>query len=325
MTSKELAKQDLTYIVDSARSAFEKLHGSTILLTGASGFFGTWVLESLVFANQELKLDLKLLLLLRTPAKFPKRNLECVELIEGDVTTFSLTGRKVDHIIHLASPEQSAIALAMKNILELARTQSACSVLFSSSGAVYGTQHSDLLHEEDYPLVLDAERHKAYAEGKRAAEELAIKYFNDFGVETKIARCFCFSGPLLPQDSSYAFGNFIRDGLSKKTICVQGDGSALRSYMDAADLVVWLMQIMVFGKPARPYNVGSEEVISIAELAEKVADACNVKVEIQSPKTGAKPARYVPSTKRAREELGLTNPISLDESIRKTLEWYSHD
>lgn len=328
---KELRHEDLIYIAENARPAFEKLRGKTILLTGTTGFFGTWVLESLCFANKTFELNVKLVALARDAKKWTEKFSHLlktteVKVISGDVTDFTLPEMELDHIIHLASPDQNAIAPAMKQVLETARAMPQCSVLFSSSGAVYGVQNSTHVREQEYPLVLDTDRHHAYAKGKREAEELAQAYFERYGVETKIARCFCFSGPLLPQDSSYAFGNFIRDGLKQKTIQIAGDGSPLRSYMDAADLVVWLLQILVFGKALRPYNVGSEEEISIAELANKIGTACGVSVEIKTPrKEGAIPARYVPSTRRAREELGLKIGVSLEDSIKKTLLWHTHD
>ena len=137
-------------------------------------------------------------------------------------------------------------------------------------------------------------------------------------------------------DTHFAIGNFINDRLSsdrpnnarppRGTICVQGDGSAVRSYLYASDLMVWLWTILFKGESRRAYNVGSEDAVNIAALAHEVAVSLQPagKVEIASTPTPGAPAhRYVPSTTRAREELGLSAQVTLREGIRRTYQWFS--
>ena len=144
-------------------------------------------------------------------------------------------------------------------------------------------------------------------------------------LETKIARCFAFVGPHLPIDAHFAIGNFIRDGMRGGPLQVRGDGTPYRSYLYAADLVVWLWTILLRGKSCHPYNVGSEEALSIGQLAATVAEAFqparNVAIE-KKPAPGAAALRYIPGTKRAREELGLHVKVDLREAIRRTLLWH---
>ena len=111
----------------------------------------------------------------------------------------------------------------------------------------------------------------AYGEGKRAAEMLCTIAARQHGLDIVTARIFALLGPLLSLDIHFAAGNFIRDAMAGKTIVVEGAGRAVRSYLYAADLTVWLWAMLLRAPAGAIYNVGSEEWVSIAELAERVA------------------------------------------------------
>ena len=201
--------------------------------------------------------------------------------------------------------------------------------LLTSSGAVYGRQPSTLTHVAESftggPDPLDPLQ--AYAEGKRAAELIGAVYARDRGLEVVTARAFAFVGPYLPLDAHFAVGNFMRDALAGDTIRVGGDGTPYRSYLHAADLAVWLWTLLARGESGRAYNVGSEEAVTIRELADAVAQAARsvgrspIVSIAREADPSATPARYVPSTRRAREELGLRAHITLDDALTRTLGW----
>jgi dTDP-glucose 4,6-dehydratase len=152
-------------------------------------------------------------------------------------------------------------------------------------------------------------------------------YAKQYGFEATIARLFAFVGPRLPMNAGYAVGNFIRDIMAGDSIQILGDGTPYRSYLYAADLAVWLWTILMRGESGRPYNVGSDEAISIADLARVVVEATgsNSKIEIaRTPVPGAAAARYVPCVERARTELGLRPIVSLTEGIRRSQEWVAN-
>ncbi len=129
---------------------------------------------------------------------------------------------------------------------------------------------------------------------------MAAVYHRQYGLPVKVARGFAFIGPYLPLDAHFAAGNFLRDGLRGGPIRVGGDGTPYRSYLYAADLAVWLWTLLFRGAPCRPYNVGGEEAVSIAELACCVAVHFGVGVQIARAATPGRPAeRYVPATRRA--------------------------
>jgi nucleoside-diphosphate-sugar epimerase len=132
-------------------------------------------------------------------------------------------------------------------------------------------------------------------------------------------------GPHLSLDAHFAIGNFIGDCLEGRPIEIRGDGTACRSYLYTADLAIWLWTLLVRGESCRAYNVGSECGLSIAELAGAVAaelaPGAGIRV-LGVPRPGVPPDRYVPSTARARAELGLEERIPLEEAIRRTAAWH---
>jgi UDP-glucuronate decarboxylase len=163
-----------------------------------------------------------------------------------------------------------------------------------------------------------------YSESKRMAELLCAIFARQFGLEIPVARVFALVGPRLPLDAHFAAGNFIRDGLAGGPIRVAGDGVAVRSYLYAADLIVWLLAIVARGQSSRAYNVGSDDGVSIKVLAETVASVFPQRpaVEIGGRADASNPVNYyVPDVARARAELGLDVVTPLAESIGRTVSW----
>ena len=118
----------------------------------------------------------------------------------------------------------------------------------------------------------------------------------------------------------FAIGNFIRDALTADAITVSGDGTPLRTYLHQSDLAHWLFTLLEHGQPGQAYNVGSDEVISIAALAHLVRDilAPNKPVHILGKADSAAARnRYVPDIRKAQQDLGLNVTIPLAEAIRQ--------
>ena len=335
---------DLDHILAHTDALWEELRGKRVFITGGTGFFGCWLLESFLRANDELGLGAKALVLTRNPDAFREKvghiaSHPAVGVHVGDVRSFEFPGGEFSHVIHAAT-ESSArlneedpllmfdtIVEGTRRTLDFAGQCGAAKFLLTSSGAVYGRQPSDLTHiPEDYAGAPDtASSRSAYGEGKRAAELLCAVCSEKGGMETKVARCFAFVGPYLPLDIHFAIGNFIRDGLSGGPIRVNGDGTPYRSYLYAADLAIWLWTILIRGESCRPYNVGSEHALTIAEVASTVAGAFQPSPEVCIAKEAApgKPAeRYIPFAERARIELGLKEHIGLQEAVERTVRWH---
>jgi dTDP-glucose 4,6-dehydratase len=332
---------DLERMLRSAPGLWEHYRDARLFVTGGTGFFGGWLLEALTFASDRLGLGARATVLTRDPARFRLRRPHLAEhpavsLVEGDVLALEPLGERFTHVIHAATAASARLnaeePLAMletivegtRRVLEVTRRCGARRVLFTSSGAVYGRQPPDLTHVPEGwtggPDPLSPA--SAYAEGKRAAELLCTLAGAAHGFEAVIARCFAFAGPYLPLDAHFAIGNFVRDALRGGPIRVQGDGTPFRSYLYGADLAAWLFTLLALGRPARAYHVGSEHAVSVGDLAREVARVLGVeRVELaREPNPGVLGERYVPSTRRTREELGVQETFTLEESIRRMAE-----
>jgi len=334
---------DLDEILTMAGGKLLKLRGASVFITGGTGFWGRWLLESLFHANRELELGIKVVVLSRSPGKFLKKSPRLFsdgtfKLVKGDVRDFDFSGSKFTDIFHCATPASArlnaedplemfdTIVSGTRRVLEFAVKSGARRILLASSGAIYGRQPPELSHiTEDFRGGPDpASTGSAYAEGKRAAEQMCVSFQKKYGIEMKIARGFAFVGPFLPLDIHYAIGNFLNDALAGNPIVIKGDGTPLRSYMYPTDLINWLITIITEGKPGIPYNVGSDRAVSISETAGIVAGFFDPKPEIKilgKPVTGVLPERYVPSMKKAVAELGLKVKVELEEAVKRTVEF----
>jgi nucleoside-diphosphate-sugar epimerase len=303
-----LPARDLDHIIEHTGGVWEALAGQRIFVTGGTGFVGTWLCESLVRAGR----GISAVVLTRDAEGFPFTH-PAVQPLQGDVRTFAFPEGDFPYVIHAATPASTddLDCEATHRVLEFARSHGTRRLLFTSSGAVYGRQPPEMTHiPEDYAGSPDT----PYGKSKRAAESPLAKN------GAVIARLFAFSGPRLPLDRNFAVGNFVRDVLAGGPIRIQGDGTPCRSYLYASDLAIWLWTLLVRGQPGRPYNVGSGRAVTIAELANIVAQVTTpaVPVEIaQTPVPGTPPMRYVPSVERAERELGLQSIISLEDGVRR--------
>lgn len=342
--NRRIIEKDLEHILAHTQGLWGAFQGKRLFLTGGTGFFGKWFLESFIWANRHLHLEAQLVVLTRNSTlflqDFPQFGVDpSVSFHQGDIQSFDFPTETFDFVIHAATAASvqmvqeaplemfDTIVAGTRHTLDFAVHCGAKRFLLTSSGAVYGSQPSELVNvPESYqgaPSTLLSG--SVYGEAKRLAELLCVIYQQQHGLHCSIARCFAFVGPYLNLDIHYAVGNFIRDGLKQQPIHIRGDGTPTRSYLYAADLMIWLWTILVRGQRSQAYNVGSDQSVSIKELALKVRGLLDPSPEViveQKASLEAPLLRYVPSTELARTELQLETFIPLNEALSRTIKFY---
>lgn len=314
------------------------LSGKRIFITGGTGFFGYWMLSLLEELNSQ-GAGIGVVCQTRDSERFAFRagkmaNHQWLEVVEGDIVSWS--GRvDADLAIHAATDTNATahsdpsrimreVFSGTVNVLDSLSSSGVSKCLYVSSGAVYGASPVGMATvREDSGLSCDClSPSSAYGEAKRAAEQYCLQFGATKGMTIPIARCFAFAGPGLDLNGHFAAGNFVRDALAGNGIRVSGDGSAVRGYLYGADLAIWLFSILMFGEHGRAYNVGSDEAISMADLARDLDSSLNGGgVSIAGARESSPRSVYVPNIDRARDELGLTVWTKRAECFELMADW----
>jgi nucleoside-diphosphate-sugar epimerase len=304
-----------------------------VLITGGTGFVGRHLLDVIASDSTSLTLD-DVIVASRSPQETGRE----VETVTWDVTSDLVPNFRAEAVIHAATPASAElnarsprlmfdqIVEGTRRVIEFcAKQPDPPRLVFTSSGAVYGEMPPDLTAWiEDSKLAADPlDAKNAYASGKRAAEALFALAGSEGVCRPTFARLFAFSGRHLPLNKHFALGNFVRDAVAGGPIRVRGTGTAVRSYLDGDDMATWLLLALLNeASVGKVIHVGSDQAITVAELARLVADRAGIdanaeeRVVIEGRTTAIDGRdRYVPSTEFTRALLGVTAVTALSESI----------
>lgn len=337
-----LPEEDLQFVIERTADVWATFDRARLFITGGTGFIGSWLLEVIRHANHVTSSRIEVVALTRDSLKARAQaphvfNDRSIALIEGDVTSFEADAGQFDLCIHaatdVADTTKTADALRMfdtgvtgtRRVLDFAQRCGVSRFLLTSSGAIYGTQPPTIERmPETYtgaPDPLDTAA--AYGQGKRAAEWLTATYARQGSFHASIARIYALIGPGIPLDGPFAAGNFIRDAIARQPIGMKGDGRPLRSYLYMADVCIWLLLMLLRAENGHAYNVGSEQAISIAQLARAIKRLCESSesfVAGTESNQGEAP-RYVPDTSKARKTLHVAEYTPLETALSKTINW----
>ena len=328
---------------------FEFINSSSLFITGGTGFFGRSLLRRIAEVHTLSPLRKNAVTVLtRNPEIFLNQYPEFsdvgwLHLVRGNIldgleNVDALEGN-YSHVIHAAADSTSGPQMPLlerydqivggtRNVLDFAVKARAKKFLLTSSGGVYGSQPPAVEAFSETFLGMPDPMHanNTYSVGKRVAEHLCALYANKYGLNIVVARCFAFVGPDLPLNAHFAIGNFIRDALNNAPIVINGDGSPLRSYLYQSDLADWLLALVERGLTGQSYNVGSDESLSILDLAHLVRKTLGKDIDIVTKGIVNSEStirnRYIPDIRKIRQELSVSILTPLDKAVEKTAAWH---
>ncbi len=302
------------------------------LVSGGAGFLGSHLIDVLIKKNEKvICLDNYLSGQISNIEKW--LNHPNFEIIKHDVIEPIELDRKIDKIWHLASPASpiyyksnpiktsKIIFLGTYNMLELARKNSAI-LLFASTSEIYGDPE---VHpqEEGYKgsVNITGER-SCYNESKRVAETLCSDYQRMHNLNIKIMRIFNTYGSRMRPDDGRVVSNFIFQALLGESLTIYGNGSQTRSFCYVDDLIEGMIRLMDSSLNT-PVNIGNPEEFTIKELANKIKNIINPKLDIiYQPLPEDDPLKRKPDISKAKENLLWKPTINLDKGIKYTIDWF---
>lgn len=347
----QIISEDLKNIINF-NLPWHKFYGKTVLVTGAAGMLPAYMVETLLYLNEQLpRPKIKVLGLVLNKASALKRfsfyqKREDLKLITSDVSKNLFIPHKLDYIIHaasFASPKfygKNPVGTLLPNVLgtyqvlELARKKKVKGVLFFSSGEVYGqaAEGQGNFKENEFGYLDPAQVRSCYAESKRLGETMCVSWWRQYKVPVKIVRPFHTFGPGMKLDDGRVFADFVASVVKNRNIVLNSDGKAVRTLCYIADATKGFFTLLLKGQNGQPYNIGNDkQQISIFNLAKLVAGLFpekNLKVVIR-PKS--KSAGYLKSPLRKIfpniskiASLGWRPETSLAQGFKRTIESFNH-
>ena len=338
----KILNQDLEMIVNE-KINWEKLKGKTVLITGASGMVGSYMLYVLTKLNDLYNYKIKAIAMVRNPKKLlPEIVARAdVDVVVHDVTEKYETAEKIDYIIHAASPASPLImqnqpvetiaanTIGTFNTLQLAKEKQAEGYLFISSREIYGQPYEgqEFFTEDTYGFVDQLNPRSCYSEGKKAAETMCVSFAAEYGLNVKIARLAHTYGPGMSIYDGRVQADFLKNIVHNEDIVLKSTGTAVRTYTYIADAIVGMYKILLDSEDI-VYNIGNEAgKVSIRELAEimvSIYPERNLKLVFDIPEGGTKgTAPYtlgILSSEKLRG-LGWKPRYSVKDGFRRTLEF----
>ena len=338
--------EDLQHIGHSLAARINLYEKKSIFLVGCTAFMGKWLIDALLWLNEQYALQLNLTVLTRNRNTFLSemphlQNHDCVRFLDGGIMDFDADAlppfELAIHGLNLhndgtsswAARHMTTATQGTERLYRLAAERGCKTVLMTSSGAVYGTgpvggTMDGRLCEENAPPNPFSEP-RVYGETKRFLESYASALGEQYHITTVVARCFAFSGAHVTLGVN-ALGSFVADALAGRNIVIKGDGTPVRSFLYGADMAAWLLALLVAGRHATPYNVGSRHGVNLKQLAKTILHCAGLDKDVVvegTPLQGNAPACYVPGIARIEHELGLKEGYSLEDGLYRMLEWHN--
>ena len=344
MKNSIIMKRDLAYVSSSAFIPWEKLREKTIFVTGGTGLIGLNLIKSVLYANQEKHLNVRIIALVRSLEKAAEVFQDETEdtaltFVKGDVTALPEIRGEIDYIIHAASATASRFFIehpvetigigvdGTRNMLELARSKRVSGFVYLSSMEVYGHPEKGHSVQEHETAGFDtANVRNSYPLSKQICESLCASYADEYDVPTMCIRLTQTFGPGVSFDDGRVFAEFMRAVVKENDIVLKTRGETERCYLYTADSVTAILTVLLKGRKKTYYNAANPATYcSIMEMAKLVADEVSggkIKVSVELAdveKMGYASVLYMMLDVSKLRALGWNTEISLAEMFRRMI------
>jgi len=323
-------------------SHIENLKNEIIFITGASGFMGSWLLETVNYLNTNHSYNTKIIasapnmnsIKIKYPHLFNSNMISTINIdvrnpfqIPNEVTYVIHAAGSPDNRIHSSDPLRviDTIVKGTKNTLEAASLlPNIKKFLNVSSGLIYGSNNKEVpASENDYGSINPASIMSSYTEAKRMAETLCFVYKSQFRLPIINIRPFAFIGPYQSLDRPWAINNFINDSINNNPIKILGNEETVRSYMYPSDMTLWILSFLTSSETNEIYNLGSDEAKTLKEIAQEIQyNVSKNSTLIIPPARISTKSYFVPNITMAISDLKLTQPMNFKDVIKNTINWY---
>ncbi|TEU02492.1 SDR family oxidoreductase [Candidatus Woesebacteria bacterium] len=305
-----------------------------IIITGGAGFIGSHLCDELIKKDYQIVCVDNLITGSEDNIKHLKKN-KNFKFAKLDVVKDKIEEKDIDYIFHLASPaspidyqnypEETALvnSVGTINILNLARKTGA-RVLIASTSEVYGDPKEHPQKESYWGNVNSFGPRSCYDESKRFAETMTYIYIHKYGVDARIVRIFNTYGPRMKKDDGRVISNFINQAIEGRPLTVYGKGDRTRSFCYVSDMIDGIVKAMFTeGLIGEIINLGKPEEYKILDLAKKIKKLAGSKSKIVfKPPLPDDPEQRRPDISKAKKLLKWQPKVSVDEGLRKTIEYY---
>lgn len=339
----EFLREDCALSLGGDAEMLSPLKGQRLVVTGGTGFVGSWLAEFVAYLNDKHAFGTHVTLIARTPERFASARPHLaarndIKVLRADARFLTELPQETNWLVHAAgvpdtrfhaSQPIETMSLIADGTSSVLRAVDRCSdfkmMLNLSSAAVYGAQPVELerIAETHQGGPSCGSAASAYAEAKRYGETLCASARTQARIPIITARPFAFVGPYMPANSPFAIVNFIQDAMNGRAIRVFSDGQTVRSYMYASDMANWILRMLVRGESGATYNLGSPEAVTLEALAGEVSSQFSPRPEIHlrtDPRASHR-SRLVPDVGAAVEKLRLQVRVPLKTAIERSVAW----
>ena len=342
MIINEIIDEDAEQII-MENNGLNELYNKTVMITGASGMIGSYFLYTLLKLNEMFDANIKVVPLVRKLNKLNEVVINDVNVdpVVQDVTKNIQYEGDLDFLIHAASPASPKImkekpvetnfanTLGTANTLMLANEKNIEGYLFISSREIYGQplENQEYFTEESFGFIDQLIPRNAYAEGKKAAENMCIGFNEEYGLNTKITRLAHTYGPGMSIYDGRVQADFLKNLVNGEDIVLNSDGSSIRTYTYVSDAVSAMFKILLKSNDI-VYNVSDlNNEVSIKELAEIMANIPEKKLKLIFDISDENDHGYAPfkfgllSCDKIQNELNWKAKYSVEEGFKRTYDY----